>query len=95
MNDYLMLRQVPESPKQQYFRIFGNQKFHIAVRYKSEGKTYYRCLCGNIYCWEGSDVEAISQYLGDECMSCRHATSKKVYRKGTWVLEVRIRRAPV
>jgi hypothetical protein len=90
--------EVPETPRQQYFKIFGNQKFHIAKKTQSplveSVKDVYVCLCGNIY---PGDVSAtpISEYIGDECMSCRHAASKEVYsrRRHGRILEVRIRRA--
>jgi hypothetical protein len=84
------MREVDETLKQQYFRIFGNRKYHIARKTES----YYFCLCGNIYPGN-TQATPISQYVGDECMSCRHATSKKIYsrRRREWVLEVKIRRA--
>jgi len=82
--------EVLETPQQQYFRIFGNKKFHIATK----GDRNYFCLCGNVYRIE-AEAAPISEYVGDECMSCRHATSKKIYskRRHAWVLQVRIRRA--
>jgi hypothetical protein len=80
--------EVPEIPKQQYFRIFGNQKFHIARK----TELYYSCLCG-IYYPGDTPTTPISEYVGDECMSCRHATSKKIRRQRRWMLEVKIRRA--
>jgi hypothetical protein len=84
------MREVDEVLKQQYFRVFGNKKYHIARK----TELYYFCLCGNVYPKDAS-ATPISQYVGDECMSCRHATSKKVYsrRRREWVLEVKIRRA--
>ena len=80
--------EVAQIPKQQYFRIFGNKKYHIAT--KRENRFY--CLCGNIYRAFDADASPISEYVGDECMSCRHATSKKIRRHGAVVLEIRIRR---
>jgi hypothetical protein len=85
------MREVPEKPKRQYFRIFGNKKFHIATKY-SEGSDYY-CLCGLVYSAKYS-ATPISEYLGDECMSCRHSASKKrTLWTGELVLEVKIRGA--
>jgi hypothetical protein len=80
--------EVPEIPKQQYFRIFGNQKFHIARK----GGIYYYCLCG-IYYPGDAPATPISEYVGDECRNCRYATSKKIRRQRRWMLEVKIRRA--
>jgi hypothetical protein len=86
------MREVPEKPKRQYFRIFGNKKFHVARRYGDVGSDYH-CLCGLVYSGKYSAMP-ISEYLGDECMSCRHAASqKRRLWTGESVLEVKIRRA--
>ena len=83
------MREVDEKPKQQFSRVFANQKFHIATKTES----YHFCLCGIAYSREAR-ATPIPEYVGDECMSCRHASSKKrTLWTGEWVVEVRIRRA--
>ena len=42
-----MMREVSEGPQRQYFRMFGDERYHIAWQLYDGG--YYLTLCGSRY----------------------------------------------
>jgi hypothetical protein len=83
------MKEIMEKRVREYFRIFGNEKYHICTK-NEDG--HYHTLCGLNYSGRYS-AEPITEYYGDECMSCRHASSyQKKSKKIGIVLMVRIRR---
>src|ERR1700722_920141 len=89
------MREVPERPPRQYFRIAGHDRYHIAYQFEVGGDYY--TLCGFKYDAK-CKATPIVEYVGDECHNCRYATSKE-RRVSAWsrerVLEVKIRRGRI